>query len=242
MIQVLEKVDKILFYLSENRMREVPLAEIADKLNINRATCANILKTLKDLNFIEQMYYRKGYILGEKIYTIAGNNDNPGRLLTLMKPLVDSLCGQVNENVMLSVIKNDKRILLYSAEASHRIAAKVIYEMKAWQATTAKVILAHYNTEKLNNFIKLAGMPGDEWAEVNTREELNDKLAEIKSRECCTVINQHFVCMAAPVFKHGEVIASIGYYLPDIRFTTTSRVTLEDRLLETVAQANKLLG
>ena len=63
MIQVIERVEKILVYLSEHRKREVPLTEIADSLGMNRATCANILKTMKDLGLVEQNAYRKGYIL-----------------------------------------------------------------------------------------------------------------------------------------------------------------------------------
>ena len=109
MIQVIERVEKILVYLSENRKREIPLSEIADTLGMNRATCANILKTMKELGFVEQNEYRKGYILGDKVYTIAGADNDPDRLKTLMKPLIDNLCKEVNENVMLTVIKNDQR-------------------------------------------------------------------------------------------------------------------------------------
>jgi DNA-binding IclR family transcriptional regulator len=77
------------------------------------------------------MSYRKGYVLGEKLFAIVGVNNDPDRIVTLLKPLIDSLCKEVNENVMLSVIKNDKRINLYSVKANHPIEAKIIYEMKA---------------------------------------------------------------------------------------------------------------
>lgn len=242
MIQVIERIEKILMYLAQNRKREVPLSEIADNLDINRATCANILKTMKELGFIEQMSYRKGYIIGEKIYTIAGADNDPDRLRTLLKPLIDALCKEVNENVMLTVIKNDKRIHLYNAEASHALQAKVIYQMGVWQATTAKVIIAQYSDEKLADFLKLVGMPGKDWPEIKTKQDLFDKMAEIRAQPCYTVINNHFACMAAPIFKNGKVIASIGYYLPDMRLTETSRQLLESKLIEAVAKANKILG
>ena len=242
MIQVLERVEKILVYLSENRKREVPLTEIADNLNMNRATCANILKTMKELGFIEQMSYRKGYILGEKIYSIAGADNDPDKLRTLLKPLVDDLCKEVNESVMLTVIKNDKRIHLYNAEAHHAIQAKVIYQMGVWQATTAKVIIAQYGQDKLEDFLKLVGMPGKDWPEIKTRQDLLDALSEIRCNRCFTVINNHFACMAAPVFKNGKVIASIGYYLPDIRLTETTRPLLESKLLEAARKADEILG
>ena len=242
MIQVIERVEQILVYLSENRKREVPLTEIADSLNINRATCANILKTLKELGFVEQMSYRKGYILGDKIYSIAGADNDPDRLRTLLKPLVDSLCKEVNENVMLTVIKNDKRIHIHTAEAMHALQVKVIYQMGIWQATTAKVIVAQYGNEKLNDFLKLVGMPGEEWPQAQTRADLEAQLALIRENRCFTVINNHFACMAAPIFKNGEVIASIGYYLPDVRLTETTKPLLETKLIEAAEKAGQILG
>lgn len=242
MIQVIERVEKILVYLSENRKREIPLSEIADTLGMNRATCANILKTMKDLGFVEQNSYRKGYILGDKVYTIAGADNDPYRLKTLLKPLIDNLCKDVNENVMLTVIRNDQRYHIYNAEANHALQAKVIYQMGVWEATTAKVIIAQYSTEKLNNFLKLAGMPKKAWPEIHSRQELFDALAEIRKQRCFTVINNHFACMAAPIFKNGKVVASIGYYLPDIRLNDTTMPLLEAKLLEAAEKADRILG
>lgn len=242
MIQVIERVEKILMYLAENRKRAIPLTEIADNLYINRATCANILKTMKELGFVEQNSYRKGYILGEKVYTIAGADNDPDRLKTLLKPLIDNLCKEVNENVMLTVIKNDQRYHIYNVEANHALQAKVIYQMGVWEATTAKVIIAQYEKNKLDDFLKLAGMPGKAWPEIKTRKELMDALEEIRANRCFTVINNHFACMAAPIFKGGKVIASIGYYLPDHRLTETTRPLLEAKLLEAVEKADRILG
>ena len=242
MIQVIERVENILTYLSKNRKREVPLTEIADTLGMNRATCANILKSMKDLGFVEQNSYRKGYIIGEKIYSIAGTDNDPDRLKILLKPIIDSLCREVNENVMLTIIRNDKRYHLYNAESNHSIHAKVIYQMGVWQATTAKVIIARYGREKLDDFLKLVGMPGKDWPEIQTREDLLNSLASIRENRCYTVINNHFACMAAPIFKNGEVVASIGYYLPDLRFNEQTKAFLETRLIEAAEKADRILG
>ena len=48
--------------------------------------------------------------------------------------------------------------------------------------------------------------------------------------------------MAAPIYKNGEVIASIGYYLPDVRLTDTTRPILEQKLKEAAEKADALLG
>lgn len=241
MIQVIERVEKILTYLSVNKDREVPLTEIADNLGINRATCANILKTMRELGFVEQSSYRKGYILGDKVYTIAGVENDPDQLKARLKPLIDNLCKEINENVMLTVIRNDQRYHIYSAEASHALQAKVIYQMGVWQATTAKVIIAQYDKERLLDFLKLAGMPGKDWPQIKTRQDLMDKLEEIRKDKCYTVINEHFACMAAPLFKNGKVIASLGFYLPDVRLTEQNKPLLEAKLREAVEKAEAIL-
>lgn len=242
MIQVIERVDKILVYLSENRKREIPLTEIADTLGMNRATCANILKTMKDLGFVEQNSYRKGYTLGDKVYTIAGADNDPERLTSRLKHLIDALCKDVNENVMLSVIRNGRRYHIYNVEANHSIHARVIHQMGVWRATTAKVIVAQYDTTKLNDLIKLIGMPGKDWPEIQSREDLHDALANIRENRCFTVINEHFACMAAPIFMNGKVVASLGYYLPDHRLTEKTKPLLEAKLLEAVEKADRILG
>ena len=48
--------------------------------------------------------------------------------------------------------------------------------------------------------------------------------------------------MAAPIFKNGNVVASIGYYLPDMRLTETTKPLLEAKLLEAAEKADRILG
>lgn len=241
MIQVIDKVARILELLSENKGRKVALSEIADKLDINRATCANIMKSLRDLNFVEQIDYRGGYVLGDKIFRLAGAENQAERLVAKLKPLLDGLCREVNENLMLAVINKDRRQLLYTVKGNHSIEATIIDDMPVWPATTAKVIIAQYDSKKLDDFIKIAGMPGDAWPEAKDVQGLLDCLAEIRAKRYMTVTNHHFACIASPVFKNGEVVASIGFYLPDIRLSDGRQEKLERRIVETAIEAEKLL-
>ena len=85
-------------------------------------------------------------------------------------------------------------------------------------------------------------MPGKAWPEISTKQDLIDSLEEIRKNRCFTVINNHFACMAAPIFKNGNVVASIGYYLPDLRLTETTKPLLEAKLLEAAEKADRILG
>ena len=143
---------------------------------------------------------------------------------------------------MLTVIKNSKRYHIYSAEAHHTIQVKLIHQMGVWEATTAKVIIAQYDKDRLEDFLKLVGMPGEEWPEIRTKKDLTDTLEEIRKQKCYTVVFCHFACMAVPIFKNGKVVASIGFYLPDIRLTEETKPLLESKLIEAAEKANKILG
>lgn len=243
MIQVLERATEILEYLAANRGRSIALSEISGTLGMHKATCANILKSLKFLGLVLQEDYRSGYTLGDKIYSLAGVSS--GRfdkvLVRTVKPIMDSLCKEINENLMLTVIRGTKRILIYKALGKNDIEAKVIDELEPWPATTAKVIIAHYDKAKLNSFINSVGMPGDAWPEITDRSMLEEKLSGIREEGFLTVINNHFACIAAPIFMNGEVVASLGCYLPDIRLSRGRRENIEKRIVEEARRAGEAL-
>lgn len=243
MIQVLEKAVNILDYLSRNSTREVPLSELADSLGINRPTCANIMKSLKDLALVEQTDYRGGYILGDKLFSLSGATTNHQKVVRIIKPYVDRLSHTLNEDIVFSTVRGDRRIILYKVGSNHTIVARLVDDMKVWQATTARVIVAQYSPDKLNSYIKMVGLPGNEWAEVHNRQELLAKLAEYRSQPCTTVINRsHFACMAVPVFSKGIVLGSLACYLPDIRLGDGRKEFIEEELLRTTQKINKLLA
>ena len=54
MIQVINRALNILELVSKERDREFSLSEIANSLNLNASTCANIIKTLVTRGYLEQ--------------------------------------------------------------------------------------------------------------------------------------------------------------------------------------------
>ena len=192
---------------------------------------------------VEQTDYRGGYILGDKIFSLSGSNTNYQKIVRRIKPLIDKLSQSVNEDIVFSVIRGDRRIILYKVLTKHYIVANLIDDMKVWRATTARVIIARYSPERLNNYIKMVGMPGSEWDEVHNRQELLTKLEEYRSQTCTTVINRsHFACMAVPLFSKGEIMGSLACYLPDIRLGEGRKERIEEGLKITADKINNMLS
>lgn len=241
MIQVIERVAAILDLVSSEK-RSWPMTEIADTLKINRATCANILKTLVELGYLEKNELKKGYSLGYQLYKITGSNDRISSILEFSHPIIDEMAHKINESTILSTIRNDRRILLYQVLCNHEIQVKAKTESTVYRTTTGRLQLAYFGRQKLEDFIKIAGMPGEEWPEASTREKLEEELSAIRKKKLLLTINKnHVVGLAAPLFHNENIVAAIGIYLPDIRFSPEKLKQLESALSEAADKINSML-
>lgn len=235
MIQVIHRALNILEFLSQDPQKEYFLSEISESLDLNKATCANIIKTLTDRGYIEHEEQRKGYRLGHMAYRLTNSAFDRGLDFSFAKDHVDRLRNTINENVILSVVSNGKRILIHEAETDHELAVKTTYEQSAYKASTGKVILAHYTPSQLDNFINRFGLPSDwEWEGVGSKEELLRRLEEIRKAPVYVHTNsKHVASITVPIFSKNKIIASLGVYLPDIRFSEAEKDLIIRELLET---------
>lgn len=220
MIQVINRALSILELVGSDTGREFRLSEIADGLGLNHGTCANILKTLVQRNYIEQSAAKKGYKLGYMVYKLCDSDLYNEELVGMAKEPLDKLGERLNEAVILSVIKNDKRILLYEIASTQELQVRTTLESSAYRATTGRMILSYYSPKELDDFINRVGLPTDEeWPEVKSKEDMVRFLDVIRRNNIEITCNKnHVVGLATPVFKNNKVIASIGIYLPAARY------------------------
>ena len=235
MIQVIHRALNILEFLSQDPQKEYFLSEISESLGLNKATCANIIRTLTDRGYIEHEEQRKGYRLGHMAYRLTNSTFNRGLDYAFAKEEVDRLRDIINENVILSVVSNGKRILIHEAETDHELAVKTTYEQSPYKASTGKVILAHYTSDQLDNFINRYGLPSEsEWEGVDSKEELVRRLEVIREAPVYVHTNsKHVASVTVPIFSKNKIVASLGVYLPDIRFSQTDKDLIISALLNT---------
>lgn len=244
MIQVINRALNIMEVIAQDNTKEWGLSEIADSLGLNHGTCANILKTLVQRGYIEQISLKKGYKLGYMTYQLTNANGYSEELVNASKALMDELRNEINETVILSVIKNGKRILVHEALCTHEVQVRTTQESPVYRATTGRMILAHYSPKELNDFIENVGLPSEEdWPEVTSKSELVQMLNETKKKTIEVTWNKnHVVGLATPIFKKNKIIASLGVYLPDIRFSKTERNNMVKEVLKVSDIINKKLN
>ena len=129
----------------------------------------------------------------------------------------------INESTILSVIRNDKRIILFQTIPDREIFVKANIDKSVYSANSARVIIANYSPTRLEKFINRVGLPTrDQWPEVyhsaNVKGELMNELCIIKNKgyEISSDSND-VVGFAAPIFSHGHISGSVGIYLPSYR-------------------------
>jgi DNA-binding Lrp family transcriptional regulator len=117
MIQVINRAFDIMEYIARDAKKEYALSEIADALKLNHATCANILKTMVERNYLEQAGYKKGYRLGHMMQQITGNNSYEQELLAASIEEMEKMTSRMNETSLLAILRKDIRIALHQVNA-----------------------------------------------------------------------------------------------------------------------------
>ena len=244
MIQVIEKAANILELLATDSMREFRLSEIASALNMDNGTCANIIKTLLLRGYVDQSAPRRGYKLGYMLYRLTDSHIYNEELTTRAREEVDELGEELNESVVLSVIKQDRRVVLYSTRPRQEVTVRTSREAPVYRTTTGRMLLSFYSSEELVRFVRRFGLPrSDEWRDVPDFATLMDTLGRIREKGIHVDVNEnHVVGLAVPIRKGIKVVASLGVYLPEFRFVGAFRETIVSHLLEKAKKINEKLA
>lgn len=244
MIQVINRAFNILELIASDTNKEFRLSEIADALDLNHGTCANILKTLVNRNYVEQSSAKKGYRLGYMAYKLCNPSLYNEELINIAKDPVNQLAEELNEAIILSVIKNDKRILLCETTPNQELQVRTTSESSVYKATTGRMILSYYSIKELDDFIERVGLPLEsEWPEAVTKEELIRRLDTIRQNNMEIYRNRnHVIGLATPIFKNNKVIASLGIYLPEVRYGTMEKKIIPALLKRTTDFINRRMN
>lgn len=244
MIQVINRALNILEFLSNDPSKEFSLTEIADNLKFQHSTCANILKTLVIRGYIDQPKAKGGYKIGKMLYQLTDANKKHTELINLTRGIMIELRDKINETIILSVIRNNKRYLLNEIPSTQEIHVQTKRESSVYSATTGRMILAHLDKENVNWIVEKIGLPVEtEWSGISSSEILYEELNKIKEMKILETKNtNHVIGLAVPLLKNGNIIASMGIYMPEIRYGEAERELMKNELLQASIRVNQLIA
>lgn len=240
MIQVINRALNILELVSKERDRDFSLGEIANSLNLNASTCANIIKTLVNRGYLEQKGIKQGYKLGVQAYYLTGNFSNRKELLKASVIPLQELRDILNESCILTIMKENMRVTLHKELSSQELQVVSNGEEKnIYLTATGRIVLACQNINTQLDFIKKYGLPGSMWPEVINEKDLIDELNKIKRKQLAIHFDGAFIVgVGAPIYKNGDVIAAIGVYLPEVRFN----YRMQERIFVEISRTAQLIS
>ncbi len=214
MIQVIHRALDILEFIAKDREKEFGLGEIADKLKLNHGTCANIIKTLVNRGYLDQLRKKQGYKLGLKAYYLTGNFSNKRELLKVSKEPVKKLREKLNESCILAIVKDNMRVTLLKELSTQELQVISNGEEKdVYFTATGRTILACMSQKEQEFFIQKYGLPNEKWEEVGCKDDLMKELGKIKEKQLAIHFDDaHIVGVGTPIYKNDTVIASLGVW------------------------------
>lgn len=241
MIQVIHRALDIIEFVARDRNKEYRLGEISESLGLNKGTCANIMKTLVNRGYLEQSGKKRGYKLGSGAYSLTGNLFLKEELLQASGEPMKELQGKLNECCILAVIKDNMRHTLHKVSSTQELQVITNNEEKhVYLTATGRMILACMEHQERELFIQKYGLPEKMWEGVRDKHQLIKELDGIKAEQLAIHYDgAHVVGVAAPVFKKAKVIASLGVYLPEVRFTGKMKELIFDEISNAASLISK---
>ena len=230
MIQVLNRALGILDFLSRNPQTEYSLATIAAALSLDKGTCTRILKTLLEKGYVQQDVPRGKYRMGYKFYHLIGSPVENEDLTRVAREDIDALGREFNETALLAVVRNDRRVVLYSTVPDRNMMIRTKQEGGVYAFCAGRVIIANYTQSQLEKLLIRQGLPsGEEWPEIyrsgNPEQNLINALVQIKNNGYDILDDRHGITgFAAPIFQNGHVAGCVGIYLPNDRLADTAPI------------------
>jgi len=243
MIQVLHRAFDILELLAKDREKSFTLSEIANQLELNHATCANILKTMVQRQYIEQLGPKKGYHLGPMTYSLTGNYTYRRDLVRAAEPFMQELNRRVGETVILGVLKDDKRVLLGQVDSEHDIQARTSQEKNAYDTAIGRLLIASLSQTERDGFITKYGLPpATIWVEASTADGFEEQVQLIQTSGYASQISSaQIIGFAVPIRRKGVVVAGLGVFLPVFRISQEKQSIILREMSAAAEQISKQL-
>lgn len=232
MVLVIVKAFDILEFVAQEPGRAHSLTEIAETMQMNQATCVNILKTLVEKNYLEHLGRKKGYRLGPMAYNLTNNLSYSQDLVLVAKDIMEDLTHRLNETSILGVLRNQKRFIVHLVNSDQDLQVRSRTERNIYETASGRLLLAFMPVKERENLINTIGYPSPEiWPEATTFQSLESELGSIQANELSVTRSKtHIIGLAVPVHRHNQVIASLSIFLPEIRFSDDRKKEIEAEL------------
>lgn len=231
----------------DDKNPERGISEIAQAVNLHKATAHRIVTTLLNYGYLERADDDQRYRLGLKL---AGLGFKVVRRMDLRReasPLMTRLVEQWDETCDLSIFDEERVFYVDVIRGSHAltIAASVGQRLPAHCTASGKLFLAHLSSDELEAFLS---KPLHAYTEktITSPDELCSQIETIR-RQGYSVddeeLEEGIRAVAAPIWNHkDEIIAAMSIPGPINRITWDRIPDIVDSLVEAANTVSHRMG
>lgn len=234
MIKVLHKALDILEYISSDKNKHYSLTEIAEVINEKPTTCSNILMTLLKRGYVERAGTR-GYKLGIMAYKLVNMAGYDVVLVAAAKEAMKRFSEKIGADSVLSVLKNKRKHVLIRVESKSiiKVDFSAMDISDPYLTSTGLLLLSYEEESTVKDLIRKNGIPSI----FSLEEEYICFLSGVRNDGYLSMtIKKEIAEVAAPIIVNGNVIAAIGVYMPQYKFTSEFSEIVIDSILYTAKE------
>lgn len=243
-VRALDRGLAVLEALAEGR--ELPLSEIARRVELPFSTTHRLLETLVRRAFVVQSRESGLYRIGVRAFEV-GSGLMQDRLYEVAHPQMKALMEEFNETVNLAVLDGKEAVFVRQVEGRHlvRMLAKPGARAALHCTAAGKALLSGLTDDEV---VALLGHETLHAYTKNTRTRLPEILEEVRRvRARGFALDQEereagVRCAAAPVRVNGEVVAAVAIAAPGSRVPKARQLQIGRRLAEAAEAISAQLG
>lgn len=213
MVNAIEKAFIILEKIASCGSAALTPAQIADELQLNRATCSRILKQLLDMGYVMKVSRQQGYTAGPGLHTMGMICRYNEPLLKCAIPVIDRCAVELQNSVLLSQLCNGRRYILYHRNCNPDLPVNITRHCydDLFATATGLLLTAYCSKSERANCFKVQKQRGGSFMDkFSNLETLNDELDKIRHQGYVELDRGcQWIC-AYPVKSGNKVDSAIG--------------------------------
>lgn len=238
MVNAIEKAFIILEKIASCGSAALTPAQIADELQLNRATCSRILKQLLDMGYVIKVSRRQGYAAGPRLRTMGNICNYSSQLLKYAIPLVDRCAMELQGSVLISQLCNGRRYVIYHRNCDPEQNITITYPCydDIFVTATGLLLTAYCSKSERKRCFELQKKYGGIFMDdFSSFEKLNTELDRIRQQGHVEMVRAAQCIYAYPIKCNDQCDTVIGMSILRSRYTAALNAKI-CRMLEAAVQ------
>jgi len=145
--------------VAQRNGQAVSLPEVAEGLQLNQATAANIIETLVEKSYLEHIGKKKGYRLSPASFRLTNEVAYEQDLVNAARDAMEELTTKLNESCILGTLRNYNRHILHVVNSNQDIQVRIRSERSVYEIASGRLSLAYLSEKEQERFVQHNGLP-----------------------------------------------------------------------------------